>query len=61
LFVCWQKLAHAYYIAEKGLVSVEPKPILPLIMEAIAMPSKWIGCLDDEQLTLPDTHRRSSP
>jgi len=35
------------YIAEKGCFRTEPKPVLPLSMEASRhAKSKWIGCLE---------------
>jgi len=49
------KIAHAYYIAEKGWFPSNQSPVLPLIMGSSRHAKQWIGCLDDEQLTLPDS------
>ncbi|RHW22366.1 HNH endonuclease [Pseudomonas jilinensis] len=49
------KIAHAYYIAEKGWFAPEESPVLPLIMGRSRLAKQWLGCLDGahEQLRLP--------
>lgn len=51
------KIAHAYYIAEKGWFGPEESPVLPLIMGRSRMAKEWLGCLDGdhEQLRLPES------
>ncbi|MEO7050358.1 MAG: hypothetical protein ABI128_01715 [Rhodanobacter sp.] len=45
------KVAHCYYIAEKGLFPLSQSPILPVIMGRSDDAKPWIGCLEDAQLT----------
>lgn len=47
------KIAHGYYIAEKGWFPLEESPVLPVVMGNSTRVKEWIGCLESNPLVKP--------
>jgi hypothetical protein len=47
------KIAHCYYIAERGWFPLEESPVLPVVMGKSDLAKDWIGCVEDTPLVKP--------
>lgn len=50
------KIAYSYCVAEKGLFPKEESPVLPIALQKHNNAKEWIGCLEGDPLTKPDSN-----
>lgn len=50
------KIAHCFYIGEKGWFPLEESPVLPVVMGKSDLAKEWIGCLEHAPLVKPGSH-----